>query len=155
MEDALCAFLKPETVQRLQKRARTHPHAQRYLLLLRLSALLIQQAQGEEEASSEWIDQAVTTTTQNLGAMFPGDDNGLYELLSQFAGDIALDYCQRPRTAFNKTKKKAHAIIKGQSACAIAGNVECYLLRGATTSLNMRLARPEQKANLNAKLGNQ
>lgn len=95
MEDALCAFLKPETVARMETRAHTNRHAQRYLTLLRLSALLIQQAQGEEEASSEWIDRAVTTTLHNLNAMFSDGLNGAATLLSEIAGDVALDYCQK------------------------------------------------------------
>ena len=95
MEDVLSAFLKPETVARLQERACTHPHARRYLLMLRLSALLIQQAQGEEEASAEWIDQAVITTLHNLKAMFADGLTGAAALLSEMAGDVALDYCQK------------------------------------------------------------
>lgn len=106
MEDVLCTFLKPETIQRLQKRARTHPHARRYLLMLRLAVLLISQAQGEEEEAPESIDWAIQTTTQNLCAMFPGDSNGAATILAELSGDVALDYCQR-RARVTRASKTA------------------------------------------------
>lgn len=89
MNDALHCYLKPHTIERLQKQAQTSRPLKTYLVLLYLSAFLIKLAQGEEEHAPECIDQAVTATAQNL---FPGD---VQALLTHLTGDTALDYCQR------------------------------------------------------------
>jgi hypothetical protein len=93
--DSLCAFLEPDTIARLYERAQTTRSARTYLVLLRLSALLLSQAQGLENASSERIDLALTDTTQNITGLFPDGLNGLYACLKDLTGDRAIDYFQR------------------------------------------------------------
>lgn len=96
MEDELCTYLKPETVERLQEHAHTHRRAHTYLALLRLSAFLLSQAKGMEAASAEQADRAVLHTMDAIHTMFPCNDGTCdYGAFLEFSGDMAITYFQR------------------------------------------------------------
>lgn len=104
--DVLETYLSPGAIKHLQERARMSRPARTYLVLLRLSAFLLSQAQGIEDDSPAQIDQAVVATAQSISTMLPDGYEGIHATLIHITCDMALDYLQQ-RTRMTRAGKTA------------------------------------------------
>jgi hypothetical protein len=95
MNTALRAFLKPETIRRLEDLAYTNRPTRAYLALLRICALILQRAQSLEDASPDQVDQVCTETTQEINDAIPDSFQGVYSILEDISGYTTDDYFTR------------------------------------------------------------